>query len=170
MINDRDLFILGAGALLAVLCLLLPFPFWGKATAGFIILVGGMVLALLRLGPDRIPFETWLWRWMRYALGVRRYTYQQPGWRLPRSRWKWLYGLRSRASSPGGERTTMEAMPSTSDPVQKEPRHPGLQPLSMVPVGAAAYPLATVCLAALSSYFVAWLAQGGGASLARWFP
>jgi len=53
MFNDRDLGILGGGALLAVLCLFLPLPFVGKMVIGFLVLVGFMALALLRLGPDR---------------------------------------------------------------------------------------------------------------------
>jgi len=60
MFNDRDLGILGGGALLAVLCLFLPLPFVGKVVIGFLVLVGFMALALLRLGPDRVPPEVWL--------------------------------------------------------------------------------------------------------------
>ena len=55
MFNDRDLGILGGGALLAVLCLFLPFSFVGKIVVGFFVLILFMVLALLRLGPDRVP-------------------------------------------------------------------------------------------------------------------
>ena len=38
MFNDRDLGILGAGALLAVLCLFLPLSFTGKVVIGFLVL------------------------------------------------------------------------------------------------------------------------------------
>ena len=40
MFNDRDLGILGAGALLAVLCLFLPLSFAGKVVIGFLVLIG----------------------------------------------------------------------------------------------------------------------------------
>ena len=77
MFNDRDLGILGGGALLAVLCLFLPLPFVGKVVIGFLVLVGFMALALLRLGPDRVPPEVWLMRRFRYANQTRKYVNQQ---------------------------------------------------------------------------------------------
>src|SRR3990170_644067 len=77
MFNDRDLGILGAGALLAVLCLFLPLPFAGKVVIGFLVLVGFMALALLRFGPDRVPPEVWLARRFRYANQTRKYVNQQ---------------------------------------------------------------------------------------------
>src|SRR5574341_2186908 len=83
MFRDRDLFLLGAGALLSALCLLLPLPFAGKLVAGVSMLVGFMVLALLRLGPDRISIEEWLLRRLRFWLSPRRFVYHRPGWKLP---------------------------------------------------------------------------------------
>ena len=77
MFNDRDLGILGAGALLAVLCLFLPLSFTGKVVIGFLVLVGFMALALLRLGPDRVPPEVWLMRRFRYSMQTRQYVNQQ---------------------------------------------------------------------------------------------
>src|SRR5512143_3516362 len=77
MFNDRDLGILGAGALLAVLCLFLPLSFAGKVVIGFLVLVGFMALALLRLGPDRVPPEVWLMRRFRYSVQTRQYVNQQ---------------------------------------------------------------------------------------------
>ena len=65
MFNNRDLALLGAGGFLAVCCLLLPFPFLVKAILGILVLAGSMALALLRLGPDRIPLEEWLIRRLR---------------------------------------------------------------------------------------------------------
>ena len=79
MFNDRDLAILGAGALLGVACLLLPLPLAVKAVLGTFVLAGAGCLALLRLGPDRIPFEAWLLRRLRFSLRPRRLTYlRQP--------------------------------------------------------------------------------------------
>ena len=83
MFNDRDLGILGAGALLAVLCLFLPFSFVGKVVTGFLVLVGFMALALLRLGPDRVPPEVWLMRRFRYSMQTRQYVNQQTASRRP---------------------------------------------------------------------------------------
>ena len=77
MFNDRDLGILGAGALLAVLCLFLPLSFAGKVVIGFLVLIGFMALALLRLGPDRVPLEVWLTRRFRYSMQTRQYVNQQ---------------------------------------------------------------------------------------------
>lgn len=67
MFNDRDLRILGTGALLAVLCLFLPFSF-AKSGGWLSCLIAFMALALLRLGPDRVPTEVWLTRRFRYAM------------------------------------------------------------------------------------------------------
>jgi hypothetical protein len=53
MFNNRDLGILGAGALLAILCLFLPLSFTGKVVIGFLVLVGS-------------------WRWHSCALDKRR--------------------------------------------------------------------------------------------------
>src|SRR5512133_3209039 len=77
MFNDRDLGILGGGAMLAVLCLFLPFSFIGKIVVGFLVLVSFMVIALLRLGPDRVPPEVWLMRRVRYGMEVRKYVNQK---------------------------------------------------------------------------------------------
>ena len=85
MFNDRDLGILGAGALLAVLCLFLPFSFVGKVVVGFLVLVGFMALALLRLGPDRVPPEVWLTRRFRYSMQTRQYVNQQTATRKTES-------------------------------------------------------------------------------------
>lgn len=74
MFNDRDLGLLGAGAILAVLCLMLPLPFVARAVTGIFVLVGFMVLALLRLGPDRITLEGWLKRRTRFHLSAHFYV------------------------------------------------------------------------------------------------
>jgi hypothetical protein len=77
MFNNRDLYILGGGALLAVLCLFLPLSFVGKVVVAFLVLIGFMVFALLRLGPDRVPPEVWMMRRFRYAMQTRQYVNQQ---------------------------------------------------------------------------------------------
>ena len=153
MFNDRDLFIIGAGALLAVFCLMLPFSFAGKVVAGLGVLIGFMVLALLRLGPDRIPLEEWLRRRIRFRLQARRYTYQQPGYEAKR--------LKEKKRKQAAE-----------EPVQPAPAPApvfGIQPVGLALEEIGIYPLATVFLGVVGIYFLFWLAQGGAAEISRWF-
>jgi hypothetical protein len=154
MFKDRDLFLLGAGALLSVLCLLLPLAFVGKLFAGVLTLVGFMALALLRLGPDRIPLEEWLRRRLRFWLSPRRFVYHRPGWKLPPRR----------ASTPGAAAEAPAAPGPQSIPMPKTSSRVALA----LPQGGV-YPLVTVFLAVLGAYFVAWLAQGGAAEIATIF-
>jgi len=75
MFNDRDLGILGAGALGAILCLMLPWSFGAKVTVAVLILVAFMVLAFFRLGGDRLTLEQYLKRQLIFAFQPRRYSY-----------------------------------------------------------------------------------------------
>lgn len=75
MFNDRDLGILGAGALGAILCLMLPWSFGAKVTVAVLILVVFMVLAFVRLGGDRLTLEQYLKRQLVFAFQPRRYSY-----------------------------------------------------------------------------------------------
>ena len=151
MFNDRDLAILGAGALLAVLCLLIPIPLAGKVVLGITVLVGFMFAALLRLGPDRIPLEEWLLRRIRYHFQARRYTYQQP------------------IARPAPPSKTV-----TPDP-QPQPK-PAITPVLAVQIPfslafdeVGVYPLATALLAVLGVDFIVWLWQSGAAEIAKFF-
>ena len=56
MFNDRDLAVIGSGAVLSIFCLLLPVSFAWKIIIGLGVLVLSMVLALLRLGTHRDQF------------------------------------------------------------------------------------------------------------------
>jgi hypothetical protein len=154
MFNDRDLGILGAGALLAVLCLILPLPFVGKVVLGLSVLVGFIVLALLRLGPDRIPLEEWLLRRIRFRLQARRYTFQQPGYSR-KDRWR-LGKQRSQAAVREPEK---HASPPAQTPVSKPAE--GYRPLSFALDEIGIYPLVTMLLAVIGVYFIVWLAHGG---------
>ncbi|GAB4577509.1 MAG: hypothetical protein Fur0022_02400 [Anaerolineales bacterium] len=148
MFNDRDLAILGAGALLAVLCLLIPIPFAGKVVLGITVLVGFMFAALLRLGPDRIPLEEWLLRRIRYHFQARRYTYQQP--------------LSRPSPRP-------KAVPPEPQPQPKPAITPVLTvqiPFSLAFDEMGVYPLVTALLAVLGVDFIVWLWQGGAAEIA----
>jgi hypothetical protein len=141
MFNDRDLVILGGGALLAVLCLFLPFLFAGRIVAGFLVLSGFMLLALMRLGPDRVPPEVWLMRRVRYHLQARKYVNQRQPTRF-----------------------VVQAGETPAQPVAA-----GFQPLELAWGEVGVYPLLSLFLAVVAVYFAVWLARGGAAQLARWF-
>jgi hypothetical protein len=158
MFNDRDLGILGAGALLSVFCLILPLPFAGKVVLGTATLVGFILLALLRLGPDRIPLEEWLRRRVRFRLLARRYTYQEPGHmkKPPRRAGR----DRSQREASKRERPGMRRIPDTV-PLSEV----SFRPFALALEEVGVYPLATVLLATIGIYFIAWLAQGGAAEI-----
>ncbi len=156
MFNDRDLFIIGTGALLAVFCLLLPFSFVGKVVIGLGVLIGFMVLALLRLGPDRIPLEEWLRRRIRFRLQARRYTYQQPG-----------YEAKHRKEKKRQQESEVSEPPVAPRPAKAGGPVFGLQPVSLALDEIGIYPLATVFLGVVGIYFLFWLAQGGAAEIGR---
>lgn len=148
MFKDRDLGLLGAGALLAVCGLLLPLPWGGKVASGLVVLVGFGVWALLRVGPDRIPLEVWLWRRLRFWLQTRRYTYQQAEPSHPRPR------------GPG-----KRAVPAPVNPPAVSPDAHS-QPVVWAVAEVGVYPVVTVLLAVLGIDFLVWLVQGGTAELA----
>ena len=157
MFNNRDLGILGAGALLAVLCLFLPLSFTGKVVIGFLVLVGFMALALLRLGPDRVPPEVWLMRRFRYSMQTRQYVNQQTTSKKTEA---------DRSPRPKVVRpSTQHEQPAPvfdSNAVHTRPID-----LAWNEVGV--YPLLTVLLGVVGIYFAVWLANGGAQELAFWF-
>jgi hypothetical protein len=155
MFRDRDLFLLGAGALLSAFCLLLPLPFVGKLISGVFTLVGFIVLALLRLGPDRVPPEEWLRRRLRFRLSPRRFVYHRPGWKLPTRR------------APAWQTRGSVLQPARNSPPGLR-RAEGFAITLALPKGGV-YPLVSVLLAVLGIYFVAWLAQGGAEEIAAVF-
>jgi hypothetical protein len=159
MFRDRDLFLLGAGALLSALCLLLPLPFAGKLIAGVATLVGFMTLALLRLGPDRVPLEVWLLRRLRFWLSPHRFVYQRPGW-------KTTFGRKT--SRPVADPEKAEA-PAAPGPQPLRIPQAGLRPLALALPEDGLYPLVTVLLGVLGVYFLAWLSQGGAEEIAAVF-
>ena len=160
MFNDRDLGILGAGALLAILCLFLPLSFTGKVVIGFLVLVGFMALALLRLGPDRVPLEVWLTRRFRYSMQTRRYVNQQTATRKtdkvqPQPKQKREPVMKERPLTEGSAPSF--SMPSVIHPID----------LAWNEVGV--YPLLTALLGVVGVYFAVWLANGGAQELSIWF-
>ena len=160
MFNDRDLGILGAGALLAVLCLFLPFSFAGKVVIGFLVLIGFMALALLRLGPDRVPLEVWLTRRFRYSMQTRQYVNQQTATRKTESVQS---SQKQKPERPVKERPTIEhSAPSFSAPSV-------VHPIDLAWNEVGVYPLLTALLGVVGVYFAVWLANGGAVELSFWF-
>lgn len=160
MFNDRDLGILGAGALLAILCLFLPLSFAGKVVIGFLVLIGFMALALLRLGPDRVPLEVWLTRRFRYSMQTRQYVNQQTATRKTESV---QFSQKQKPERPTKESPMVEDnAPSFSTPSVAHPID-----LAWNEVGV--YPLLTALLGVVGVYFAVWLANGGAVELSFWF-
>ncbi len=165
MFDNRDITILGAGALLAVLCLLLPLPFVGKIAAGFVILAIFMALALVRMGPDRIPLEEWLKRRIRFALSARKFTYQRTPKPVttPPVR-KTTTKVISTAELAAALAPAPEAETPTAEPVQGTLPFPAAKdpfPLTLTVEGVGVYRLMTFFLIVVGAYFVFWLATGG---------
>lgn len=77
MFNDRDLSILGAGAVVAILCLMLPWTFAVKVAVAVVILVIAMALAFARTGADRLTLEQYLKRQLVFRYQPRKYSYFQ---------------------------------------------------------------------------------------------
>src|ERR1051325_1388235 len=75
MFNDRDLSILGAGAVAAILCLMLPWTFAVKVTVAVVILVIAMALAFARMGADRLTLEQYVKRQLIFRFQPRKYSY-----------------------------------------------------------------------------------------------
>jgi len=154
MFNNRDIGILGAGALLAVLCLFLPLSFAGKVVIGFLVLVGFMALALLRLGPDRVPPEVWLTRRFRYAMQTRQYVNQQTATRRAES----VNPPKQKSERPTFERNAPSFAAQTV-----------IHPIDLAWNEVGVYPLLTVLLGVVGVYFAVWLANGGAEELSIWF-
>jgi hypothetical protein len=146
MFNDRDLGILGAGALLAILCLFLPLSFAGKVVVGFLVLVAFMALALLRFGPDRVPTEVWLTRRFRYAMQTRQYVNQQTA---------------SQRDEAAGSKSASDANASFSPS--------SLHPIDFAWDEIGVYPLLTLLLGVVGIYFTVWLHNGGAQELSILF-
>ena len=160
MFNDRDLGILGAGALLAILCLFLPLSFTGKVVIGFLVLVSFMALALLRLGPDRVPPEVWLMRRFRYSMQTRQYVNQQTATRKTEAN-----------PSPPKQKTPRATIEREHPAPSYPPQAVGttMRPIDLAWNEVGVYPLLTILLGVVGIYFAVWLANGGAQELSIWF-
>src|SRR3990172_8680123 len=133
MFDDRDLGILGAGALGAILCLMLPWSFGAKVTVAVLILVIFMALAFVRLGGDRLTLEQYLKRQLVFAFQPRRYSY------FPKA-------AKSNAAKPGVESA-----------------RPAIIPIAFNLNDSGLYWLMTVWLVVIGVYVVYWAYFLGGA-------
>lgn len=150
MFNDRDLTILGAGALAAVFCLFLPLEFAAKIVIGTIVLALFMALALVRFGRDRVPLEVWIKRRIKYAMTPRQHVYHQPG----------------SSAAPAPIAAPQAVRPAPNKP---EADYSDFRPVSAAWEEVGVYQLMTVFLMVVGAYFVYWLANGGSRELARLF-
>lgn len=172
MINDRDLGIIGSGAFLTVLCLLFKWPFMVRVVVGLLVLVTFMIIALLRLGPDREPIEVHLSRWLNNLRSPRKFI---------------LGGGQASTKTVPPPRTKAEAPAAPIQVAAANMTLPGLQmsipkrsvagtsgaAISMKPVALAweevgIYRLVTVLLAVVGIYFIFWLVQGGTQQIGQW--
>lgn len=128
MFNDRDLGILGGGALGAILCLMFPWPFAVKVTVAIVTLVVSMALAFARFGADRLTLEQYIKRQIVFQFQPRRYSYFRKG----------------------------EPVRNPSLPRQSRTRQPIIGPISFRLDETGLYWLMTVWLAVIGAYVVYW--------------
>jgi hypothetical protein len=152
MFNDRDLTLLGAGAFVAILCIMLPISLIAKIILAIFVLVIFMVIALLRLGPDRVPLEVFLNRRIRFMREARRYTYN---------------GGKTASATAANAATTVfqAAAPSTQTPIEPQPQAVTYQPMILDWEGVGIYWIVTAWLTVISVFFVDWLATGGSSQI-----
>ena len=134
MFNDRDLGVLGGGALGAILCLMLPWSFAAKITVAVLLLVISMALAFARFGADRLTLEQYLKRQLIFRFQPRRYSYFKRG----------------------------EANQTPAIPMQRAARGPLIGSISFRMDETGLYWLMTAWLAVIGSYVVYWAQYLGG--------
>ena len=126
MFNDRDLGLLGGGALGAILCLMLPWSFTAKVIVAVVILIVSMALAFARFGADRLTLEQYVKRQLVFRFQPRRYSYFRKG-----------------------EATKSAAMPNVT-------RVPVIGPITFRLDETGLYWLMTAWLAVVGAYVVYW--------------
>jgi hypothetical protein len=172
MINDRDLGIIGAGAFLTVLCLLFNWPFVARVVVGLLVLVTFMIVALLRLGPDREPIEVHLIRLLNNLRSPRKFILGGG-----RASSKKVPPPRAQPESPavpvqGAAANIPLAIPQVSC-TQQSINGVSEAAISMKPITFAweevgIYRLVTMLLVVVGIYFIFWLVQGGAQEIGHW--
>lgn len=128
MFNDRDLGVLGGGALAAILCLMLPWSFAAKVIVAVVLLVISVALAFARFGADRLTLEQYLKRQVIFRVQPRRYSYFRKG----------------------------EPLKGSSMPASNNRGRPVIGPISFHLDETGLYWLTTAWLAVIGSYVVYW--------------
>ena len=136
MFNDRDLSILGAGAVAAILCLMLPWTFAMKVVVAVVILIVAMALAFARMGADRLTLEQYLKRQLVFRFQPRKYSYFQKE-KVPAR----------------GTPTVMQRQPAV---------RPSFGPLALDFTEKGLYWLMTMWLIVISAYVLYWAHFLGG--------
>jgi hypothetical protein len=151
MFNDRDLTLLGAGAFVAILCIMLPISLIAKIILAILVLLTFMVIALLRLGPDRVPVEVFLTRRIRFMREARRYTYNG--------------GKTTSDTTTKTATTASQAAAATQTMTESWSPALAYQPLMLDWEGVGVYWIVTAWLTLISAFFVHWLATGGSSQI-----
>lgn len=139
MFNDRDLTILGAGAVGAVLCLMLPWSFGVKIVVAVVILVIAMALAFTRMGADRLTLEQYIKRQLVFKFQPRKYSYFQK------------------------EKTSVRSAPTPATAAaQSRGVRPSFGPLALNLDDKGLYWLMTVWLFVIGAYVLYWAQFLGG--------
>ena len=136
MFNDRDLSILGAGAVGAILCLMLPWTFAVKVAVAVVILITAMALAFARMGADRLTLEQYIKRQLVFKYQPRKYSYFQK------------------------EKTTARDVPAV---MSRQPAgRPSFGPLTLDFTEKGLYWLMTAWLTVIGAYVLYWAHFTGG--------
>jgi len=136
MFNDRDLSILGAGAVAAILCLMLPWTFAVKVAVAVVVLVIAMALAFARMGADRLTLEQYLKRQLVFRFQPRKYSY------FPKEK-----------APARGAAAVMQRQPTV---------RPSFGPLTLDLTEKGLYWLMTVWLIVIGAYVLYWAHFLGG--------
>ena len=177
-INDRDLTIIGAGAFLTIVCLLFQWPFTVRIVLGLLVLVIFTIVALARLGDDRIPLEQYLMRRFGRENRPRKFSYRaedhqgQKSAPVPGTTFK-------RPEEAGGVETVpsqpLPAVPAAAQAVTAAPdategsqAAPTFSTIEFAWEEFGLYRLVTIWLAVIGLYFVYWLFKGGSAQIGQW--
>lgn len=135
MFNDRDLSILGAGAVAAILCLMLPWTFAVKVVVAVVMLIMAMALAFARMGADRLTLEQYIKRQLVFRYQPRKYSYFQK------------------------EKTPARSAPAVG---LLQAVRPSFSPLTLDLTEKGLYWLMTVWLTVIGAYVVYWAHFTGG--------
>jgi len=175
-LKDRDLFIIGAGAFLTVLCLLFQWPFVIRIVLGLLVLVMSMIVGIGRFGTDKEPLEKYLGRRLGDLTKLKKYTYQddQDLGESVASQGR-VFGppVPSKSSLVGDVSSALEKpIRSPSNSARSAPAIPNVallgRSITFDCEEIGIYRLVTIWLIVVGIYFVYWLAKGGTEQIGQW--